>query len=114
GTTFIYSLGAANRWKPIQPATFAHGGSVVGRPPPGDYYPATAGNPPVSSTPGGKTFQVRPTLQDCDPRLPNAGSSRGLQVAMADGSVRLLSPSTSPNVFWGMVTPNGGEVISLE
>ncbi len=110
GTTFIYPLGTSSHWKWIQPATFAHV-REAGRPAPGDYYPITRGNPPVSTAAEGKTFQVRPRLEDCDPRLPNASSSRGLQTALADGSVRLLSPSISPQVFWGMVTPGSGEVV---
>jgi prepilin-type N-terminal cleavage/methylation domain-containing protein len=114
GTTFIYTIGASSPWKPIQPATFAHGGPVRGRPAPGDYYPITSGNPPVSVAAEGKTFQVRPRVDECDPRLPNASSSSGLQIGMADGSVRVLAPSTSPQAFWGMVTPNRGEVIPPE
>ncbi len=116
--TFIYTIGTAvgphNSWSPVQPATFAHGGAAAGRPTPGDYYPMTTGNPPVSTAEGGKTFQVRPKVSECDPRLPNASSSRGLQVAMAGGNVRILAPSTSPQVFWGMVTPNGGEIVSFD
>jgi prepilin-type N-terminal cleavage/methylation domain-containing protein len=113
-TTFIYTLGTASRWKPIQAPTFAHGGPVAGRPPPEDYYPITTGNPPKSVAADGKTFQISPTVNDCDPRLPNASISRGLQIALADGSVRILSPSTSPETFWGMVTPSSGEVIPFE
>jgi hypothetical protein len=54
---------------------------------------------------------VRPTVKECNQRVPNASSLRGLQVAMGDGSVRILAPGTAPEVFWGMVTPSGGEVI---
>src|SRR5262245_34280969 len=50
-------------------------------------------------------------IKDCDPRLPNASSTHGLQIGVADGSVRPLAPATSPIVIWGMVTPSGGEVI---
>ncbi|MCI0642075.1 MAG: DUF1559 domain-containing protein [Gemmataceae bacterium] len=110
-TAFIYTLSTANHWKPIQPATFAHATSA-GRPIPGDYCPITTGSPPVSSVPGGKIFQVQPSIKECDPRLPNASSSRGLQIAMGDGSVRILAPSTSPTTFWSLVTPQGGEVVS--
>jgi hypothetical protein len=112
GVTFMYPLGASSRWRPVQPPTFAQGGTVQrGRPAPGDFYPITTGSPPTSAAAKGKTFQVRPTVKGCNPRLPNASSLRGLQVALGDGSVRILSPGTAPQVFWGMVTPNGGEVI---
>ncbi|MCI0642156.1 MAG: hypothetical protein L0Y72_17595 [Gemmataceae bacterium] len=113
GTSFIYTIGTSNKWSPYQPPTFAHGGSVLGRPAPGDYYPITTGNPPVSVATDGKTFQVRPTIDACDPRLPNASSTRGLQIGLGDGSVRILAPSISPQVFWGMVTPSGGEVLTI-
>jgi prepilin-type N-terminal cleavage/methylation domain-containing protein len=111
GTTFLFSVGHSSRWKPIQPATFAHGGSVPGRPSPGDYYPITSGNPPVSTAEDGKTFQVAPSILDCDPRLPNASSRRGLQIGLADGSARILAPGVSPELFWGMVTHNRGEIL---
>lgn len=113
-TTFIYTLTAATPWVPIQPPTFAHGGLALGRPSPGDYYPITRGNPPVSNAPSPYPFQVRPRVDECDPRLPNASSSRGLQIGLADGSARILRPSISSSVFWGMVTPDGGEILAAE
>lgn len=110
-TIFTYTVTVASRWTPVQPPTFAQ---TIGRPSPGDYYPITSGRPPVSTAEGGKTFQVRPRVEDCDPRRPNASSSRGLQIALADGSVRILNPSIQSTIFWGMVTPNGGEIIETE
>jgi len=109
-TTFLYAISWASHWQPFQPATFAQGGSVPGRPAPGDYYPVTEGNPPVSVAGDGVTFQMRPTVMNCDPRLPNATSNGGLQVALGDGSVRIISPRVSDKVFWALVTPNGGEI----
>ena len=75
-----------------------------------DVYPITQGNPPVSngSIPN-LTFQSQPRVQDCDPRIPQAINDGGLQVAFADGSVRLFSRTIAPAVFWGAVTPAGGE-----
>ncbi len=100
----------------VFPASFADGGPRINdglncR----DFYPVTKGNPPVASANRyNAMFQVQPREQDCDPRLPNASSSAGLQAAMGDGSVRIFSPSTSPSVFWGAVTPNSGEVIAFD
>jgi prepilin-type N-terminal cleavage/methylation domain-containing protein len=108
-TTFLYVIGASSHWIPFQPPTFAQ---WLGRPEPHDYVPLTSANPAVSVAADGKTFQVRPRVRECDPRLPNSSTTRGLQVALADGSVRILSPSTSPQTFWGMVTPNRGEIVS--
>ena len=48
--------------------------------------------------------RVRPG-QACDPRLPGTPHRRGLQAAMADGSVRIFAPDTSPWVFWSACTP---------
>ncbi|MEZ6142529.1 MAG: prepilin-type N-terminal cleavage/methylation domain-containing protein [Zavarzinella sp.] len=114
GIAFIYTVGTVQgpqgSWGPVQPATFAMA-NKHGRPKPGDYVPVTSGNPPVTTSEGGVVFQVRPRVEDCNPRLPNAASARGLQVGLADGSTRILSPSITPQVFWGMVTPNGGEVL---
>jgi prepilin-type N-terminal cleavage/methylation domain-containing protein len=78
--------------------------------PENDYYPITAGNPPRSSAADNVTFQSRPSLAECDPRQPNAASSRGLQVLMGDGSVRTVHPNVSKYVFWAAVTPNGAEL----
>ncbi|QEG31722.1 hypothetical protein GobsT_65660 [Gemmata obscuriglobus] len=59
------------------------------------------------------TFQTRPlSIADCDSRIPQATFDAGILTAFADGSVRLLRPATSPNVYWGMVTPQGGEIVS--
>ena len=84
----------------------------MGRPLPGDHAPVTSGDPPVSTSAPGVTFQLRPSLDDCDPRQPNASSSSGLQVGMADGSVRIVRHGIDPKVFWGAVTPAGGEVLA--
>jgi len=108
GTTFLYSVFASNSWA-TQPPTFAQD---FGRPAPGDYFPITSGNPPVSNAQAAVTFQVVPSLGDCDPRQANASYHGGLQVGMGDGSVHILAPSITSQVYWAMVTPAGGEVIS--
>ncbi len=60
------------------------------------------------------TFQVRPPLSECDPRIPQSSLPGGILLGLADGSVRFTRQSIEPTVFWGAVTPNGGEVISLD
>jgi prepilin-type processing-associated H-X9-DG protein len=37
----------------------------------------------------------------------------GVNVALADGSVRLVSESVAPDVWWGLGTRNGGEAVQL-
>jgi hypothetical protein len=43
--------------------------------------------------------------QPCDPRLPGSPHRAGLQVALADGSVRVFAPDTSAWVFWSACLP---------
>ena len=47
----------------------------------------------------------------CDPRLPQTPHSSGMLVALVDGSVRTISAGIKPEIFWGAVTPAGGEVL---
>lgn len=48
----------------------------------------------------------------CDPRLPASPHRHGMQVVMANGSVRMYAPATGAWVFWAAVTPSGGEDFS--
>jgi len=43
--------------------------------------------------------------QPCDPQLPGGLHPSGMQVGMADGSVRLFGPDTSWWVFWASCLP---------
>jgi prepilin-type N-terminal cleavage/methylation domain-containing protein len=67
---------------------------------------------PVPPGPGSK-FQVRPTpfLGNCDPRRAATAHSGGMQVCLADGSVRTLAASMSGQTWWAAVTPRGCEVL---
>lgn len=80
-----------------------------------DVVPVTGGDPPVSraSTPG-LTFQVRPRLEDCNPLVPQTPHESGLLVALADGSARSVHPGVAETIFWGAVTPAGGEITNLD
>ncbi len=73
----------------------------------GDIIP-NAANPPTV------TFQVRPSIADCDPRMPQTPFSAGLLVGLADGSVRTINPAVSPGTFWAAVSPAGGEVLGSD
>jgi prepilin-type processing-associated H-X9-DG protein len=72
--------------------------------------PTTGGNPigPVS------LFQVQPTPGNCDPSRAATAHTGGMQVVLADGSVRTLSPSMSGTTWWAAVTPAGGEVLGSD
>ncbi|MDB5309030.1 MAG: pulG 14 [Gemmataceae bacterium] len=115
-TTFLYPLGM-NPAPQVRRASFADRG-VTPLPLPvvvqlDDVVPVTSGDPPVSraSTPG-LTFQVRPRLEDCNPLVPQTPHESGMLAAMADGSVRTFRSDTTEVVFWSLVTPAGGEVVS--
>ena len=43
-------------------------------------------------------FQARP--DECDPTLPQTPHRDGIQVGLADGSVRLVRPSISPMAWY--------------
>ena len=76
-----------------------------------DVLPLTVGGVTRPSI-AGVTFQVAPTIDNCDYRLPQTPHKSGMLVAFVDGSVRTISARVSPAVFWAAVTPAGGEVIS--
>lgn len=77
---------------------------------PGDVYPVPCGpNASCGSIPG-LTFQVRPTLAQVDPRIPQTPHD-AMPVALADGSVRLLAAGMSDATFWSAVTPAAGDIL---
>jgi type II secretory pathway pseudopilin PulG len=62
-----------------------------------------------------ETFQIQPRANECDPRLPHSPHSPhsgGMLVALLDGSVKFLSATTSPQVYWAVISPAGGETLS--
>ena len=78
-----------------------------------DVQPVTAGGVTRASVPG-LTFLVAPDSAAVDTRVPQSITTAGMGVAMADGSVRTICPGVDEGAFWGAVTPNGGEVASLD
>ena len=50
-------------------------------------------------------IQVVRGSRPCDPRLAGTPHRSGMQVAMADGSVRVFAQGTSPWVFWRACVP---------
>jgi prepilin-type N-terminal cleavage/methylation domain-containing protein len=65
----------------------------------------------------GSLFQIQPANDQihmeslCDPSRASTGHSAGMQVGMADGSVRLLASTIRPSVWWALCTPAGNETI---
>jgi prepilin-type processing-associated H-X9-DG protein len=70
------------------------------------------GNP---DPPGpGSKFVVQPRKGNCDPRRAATAHPGGMQVCLADGSVRPLASSISPATWWAAVTPRGGELLGSD
>ncbi len=59
---------------------------------------------------GDAMFQVRPSKEQCEPRVASSPHIGGINVGMADGSVRFISKDIAPLDWWALLTPNGGEV----
>ena len=96
----------------LRSPVFANPVAFVAFPNETDFFPpAPYTDFPLSTPFPSVTFQVRPTLSECDHRMPQALEESGLMVALADGSVRTIRPSVSPKTFWAAVTPRGGEVL---
>jgi prepilin-type N-terminal cleavage/methylation domain-containing protein len=89
---------ALGREQTVRRASFADVGDVV----------PDAANPPTL------TFQVRPRIEDCNPRIPQTPFEGGLLVGLGDGSVRTVNPNVSADTFWAAVTPAGGEVLGAD
>ena len=64
----------------------------------------------------GSIFQPQPTpfLGNCDPTRASTPHAAGIQVGLADGSVRTLAPSISGTTWWAAVTPADGEVLGSD
>jgi hypothetical protein len=78
--------------------------------------PSITGYVPNSSGVG-VTFQTAPThppkpnTVGCDPNYAQAFTPAGLQVSMADGSVRNVSPGVSGLTWRNALLPNDGQVL---
>jgi prepilin-type N-terminal cleavage/methylation domain-containing protein/prepilin-type processing-associated H-X9-DG protein len=64
-------------------------------------------------------FQVQPPGTGCPfgsgaQYVPISPHSGGINVALADGSVRFVNQGVSPNTWWAALTPAGGEVLGSD
>jgi prepilin-type processing-associated H-X9-DG protein len=59
-------------------------------------------------------FQVAPLGPGCDSNLARTAHPGGMQVALADGSVRSVTSGMSQLTFWAACTPAGGEVLGSD
>ncbi len=111
-------------------ATFADGGPILGGNTFNDVYPISSPNGATPSR-ANATFQVRPRYRGtsglivvytegvpvepgfCDPALAQTPHIGGMLIALGDGSVRTIAPTVDPLIYWGAVTPDGGEATVL-
>ncbi len=74
-------------------------------------FPETEGSPPVSrGSVRGLTFQAGPKLSECDPGQAQSANPAGMEVALADGSVRVVRAGVAETTYWALVTPAAGDV----
>ena len=59
-------------------------------------------------------FQVQPAKGKCDPTRAATAHASGMQVCLADASVRSLAPSLSGTTWWAAVTPRDGDVLGSD
>jgi type II secretory pathway pseudopilin PulG len=59
-------------------------------------------------------FQVTPTQDECDPALPQSLSAAGIEVAMCDGSVRIVNRNVSPQTWWYATDPTDGNSLGRD
>jgi prepilin-type N-terminal cleavage/methylation domain-containing protein len=78
-----------------------------------DVYPVKLSEMPPISTGSvrGKTFQVAPSLQECDGTVAQTPHTGGMLVALADGAVRSLKGNIAVETYWALVTPAAGEFV---
>ncbi len=80
-----------------------------------DYYPAFAEATANGDNLGlGSLFQVQPAQGNCDPSRASTPHAGGMQVTLADASVRTLSAGMSGTTWWAACTPAGGEVLGAD
>ncbi|QVL30189.1 DUF1559 domain-containing protein [Telmatocola sphagniphila] len=77
----------------------------------GDVVPVTTNSVPITTQPSvpGLTFQPAPDPHNFNPSLLSSHVKSGLETAFFDGSVRTITPTIAPSVFWSLVTPNAGD-----
>jgi prepilin-type N-terminal cleavage/methylation domain-containing protein len=80
-----------------------------------DYFPTVAEWTSNGDNVGpGSLFQVQPTQGNCDPSRAATPHPGGIQVTLADGSVRTLSRGMSGTTWWAAMTPANGEVLGSD
>jgi hypothetical protein len=71
-------------------------------------------NPSWKPVLGDLPFQAGPPKDAASVTLPQGFAPNGINVALADGSIRLVSSQISNLTFFSACTPNGGEVLGSD
>lgn len=99
-------LSRANLWDFWEYAADLNGGNGH------DYFPYFA-IPTATGNPIGpqSLFQVQPVVGNCDPSRASTPHVSGIQVALADGSVRTVSSGLSGATWWAACTPAANDML---
>jgi hypothetical protein len=62
----------------------------------------------------GSMFQVLPTAEQCDRNRAQSAHVSGMNVALADGSCRLLGQGLSPDTWWAACTPRARDFVGTD
>lgn len=78
--------------------------------------PGSLWGPCLGKVGPGSKFQVAPYPYQtfCDYALAQTPHTEGMQVSLADGSVRSLAPKITANTWWMAVTPNAGDLLGSD
>jgi prepilin-type N-terminal cleavage/methylation domain-containing protein len=109
----VFGLGGASI-----PASFPDGTSntivfaeryqLCNQTPMGWAYSGEAEWAPIYAYSSNARFQVQPAQENCNPALTQSIHNNGIQVALGDGSVRLLNESLTPITWYLATCPNDG------
>ena len=108
GNAWAYGAAPIFPWLP-PPMSPTHNGFA-----PGFAIRALAAQGAPDAVGEGSKFQVQPSIDNCNPTRTSTAHSGGIQVGLADGSVRTLAPTISGKTWWAIVTPAEGEVVNLD
>jgi len=102
----VQSLPRACLWDFFEPPVYLYAGAGH------DYFPTIAEMTVNGDNVGPQAiFQVRPTQGDCDPSRASTAHPGGIQVTLADGSVRTCSAGMSGTTWWAACTPASNDML---
>jgi prepilin-type N-terminal cleavage/methylation domain-containing protein len=108
GTAWAYCTAPPFPWQPppmTLPGKPFHAGFCI---------PAWANQGAPDAVFAASRFQVQPKQGKCDPTRAATAHAGGIQVGLADGSVRTLASTMSGTTWWAAVTPAGGDVMGSD